>query len=133
MDYRPIALLNAGYKVFTRAPTTRVRDTLEDRIHPHQTGFVPGRTIHDTIHLLEAAQASVQAGGQTNGVVLLLDFRKAYDSLSRRFLNLTLERHGYPPQFVNMVSALNEGTTVSFLANGHRSRRVHVASGIRRG
>ncbi|EGZ08492.1 hypothetical protein PHYSODRAFT_417960, partial [Phytophthora sojae] len=36
LNYRPLALLNTDYKIFTRILPTRVRETLDDRIHPSQ-------------------------------------------------------------------------------------------------
>lgn len=56
LNFRPLALLNTDYKVFTRVLATRVRMTLPETIHLNQTGFVQGRTIHDTIDLFEVAQ-----------------------------------------------------------------------------
>ncbi|EGZ13920.1 hypothetical protein PHYSODRAFT_510725, partial [Phytophthora sojae] len=42
LNYRPLALLNSDYKIFTRILATRVSKTLPDRVHHHQKGFVPG-------------------------------------------------------------------------------------------
>ncbi|KAG3218584.1 hypothetical protein PC129_g10617 [Phytophthora cactorum] len=56
LNYRPLALLNSDYKVFTRILATRVSRTLPGIIHPNQNGFVPGRTIHATIDLFDVAQ-----------------------------------------------------------------------------
>ncbi|OWZ15502.1 Reverse transcriptase precursor [Phytophthora megakarya] len=56
LNYRPLALLNSDYKIFTRIMATRVSKSLSPRIHEHQNGFVPGRQIHDTIDLFMAAQ-----------------------------------------------------------------------------
>eukprot|EP00644_Phytophthora_capsici_P007833 jgi/Phyca11/126462/e_gw1.63.29.1 len=58
MNYRPIPLLNTDYNIFTRLCATRLKGTLADKIHPSQNGFVPGRTIHETLHLFKAAQVS---------------------------------------------------------------------------
>ncbi|OWZ02757.1 reverse transcriptase, partial [Phytophthora megakarya] len=107
---------------------------LAERIHHNQNGFVPGRTIHETLHIFEAAQKTINEGGeQDDALVMLLDFMKAYDSLSRSFLLKTLRRHGYPAKLIEAVRLLHDGTTVSFMANGFTSRKVNVTSGIRQG
>ncbi|OWZ11339.1 reverse transcriptase [Phytophthora megakarya] len=56
LNYRPLALLNSDYKIFTRILATRVSALLPMQIHPNQNGFVARRTIHDTIDLFDAAQ-----------------------------------------------------------------------------
>ncbi len=42
-NYRPITLLNADYKIFTKILANRLADVAEHLIHPDQAGFVPGR------------------------------------------------------------------------------------------
>ncbi|OWY99771.1 Reverse transcriptase precursor [Phytophthora megakarya] len=134
LNYRPIALLNTDYKLFTRILANRVSCTLRDCIHGNQNGFVPGRTIHSTLNLFAAAQCMAQADeDMEDAVTLLLDFQKAYDSLDRTFLVEALRKHGYPEQFVQAVAKLHAGTTARFLANGERSRRVSITCGIRQG
>ncbi|OWZ04937.1 reverse transcriptase [Phytophthora megakarya] len=102
LNYRPIALLNTDYKIFTRVLANRLRKTLPDERY----------------------------GGS---IAVMLDFKKAYDSLSRVFLHRALRRHGYPPRFVAAVKELHLGTSTKFLVNGHQSRAVPITSGIRQG
>jgi len=49
LDHRPIALLNADYKINTHEFAMRSRSRLPDLFHPLQAGFVPGRSIHTPI------------------------------------------------------------------------------------
>jgi hypothetical protein len=85
LNFRPQALLNTDYKVFTRIQATRVSPTLADRIHPNQNGFVPGRTIHETLHLFEAAQRMILVDPEhADALAMLLDFKKAFDSIDRQ-------------------------------------------------
>ncbi|KAE9209078.1 hypothetical protein PF005_g11959 [Phytophthora fragariae] len=132
LNFRPLALLNTDYKILTRILATRISRTLPERLHPNQNGFVPGRTIHETLHLFEAAQQMVMDDPeQAEAVAMLLDFKKAYDSIDRQYMLQVLRQHGYPEQFVNAIWNLHEGTQVRFIANGSRSRKVQVTSGIR--
>ncbi|KAE8984448.1 hypothetical protein PR001_g23170 [Phytophthora rubi] len=112
----------------------RVGITLPTNIHPNQNGFVPGRTIHETLDLYEAAQRMVIADpDQHDATALLLDFKKAYDSLDRKYMIAVLRSKSYPEKFIRAVEATHEGTTVQFLANGTKSRKIEVTSGIRQG
>ncbi|POM81527.1 Hypothetical protein PHPALM_488 [Phytophthora palmivora] len=134
LNYRPIALLNSDYKIFTRILAWRVRNHISQLVHPTQFGFVPGKTIHEAIDLYEAAKILCGSRPELHGAeVLLLDFAKAYDSLNRSFLLEVLRAKGFPPKFCAMIYAIHEGTAVQFLANGSLSSAVPVTSGIRQG
>jgi len=56
LNYRSIALLNTDYKIFTRILAWRLRKFVDRLVNRRQYGFVPGRTIHEVIDLLEAAK-----------------------------------------------------------------------------
>ncbi|KAF1328525.1 reverse transcriptase, partial [Globisporangium splendens] len=134
LDYRPIALLNSDYKIFTRIFATRLRTVLPWLIHHMQAGFVPGRAIPTTIDVLLAAQQRATSDpAMSRAIALLLDFAKAYDSLDRSFLAQALQHLGFPLKFVRLVKVLHSQTTYKFIVNGFLSRKYNVASGIRQG
>lgn len=84
LDHCPIALLNSDYKVFSRISATRLRPKLKELLHSLQAGFVTDDNIATPIQTFLALQQL--AVTDTKLVVLLLDFAKVYDSLSRAFL-----------------------------------------------
>ncbi|KAF1321216.1 reverse transcriptase, partial [Globisporangium splendens] len=134
LDYRPIALLNSDYKIFTRIFVTRLRTVLPWLIHHMQAGFVPGRAIPTTIDVLLAAQQRATSDpAMSRAIALLLDFAKAYDSLDRSFLAQALQHLGFPLKFVHLVKVLHSQTTYKFIVNGFLSRKYNVTSGIRQG
>ena len=68
-------------------------------IRPSQTTFLPGRfilegvvTLHETIHELKRKKQS--------GILLKLDFEKAYDKVNWDFLQQTLRMKGFSPQWL---------------------------------
>ncbi|GMF46368.1 unnamed protein product [Phytophthora fragariaefolia] len=128
------SLLNTDYKLLTRILAWRVRRYIAELVHSTQFGFVPGRTIHEDIDLLEAAKEQCRRGGElTQAQVLLLDFAKAYDSLDRDFLMAVIKAKGFPPKFCRMIKVMHSGTTVQFMVNGALSEKVVVIGGIRQG
>ncbi|KAF1328041.1 reverse transcriptase, partial [Globisporangium splendens] len=134
LDYRPIALLNSDYKIFTRIFATRLRTVLPWLIHHMQAGFVPGRAIPTTIDVLLAAQQRATSDpAMSRAIALLLDFAKAYDSIDRSFLAQALQHLGFPLKFVHLVKVLHSQTTYKFIVNGFLSRKYNVTSGIRQG
>jgi ribonuclease HI len=136
LNYRPIALLNSDYKIFTRIMAWRLRVFVDRLVNRRQYGFVPGRTIHEVRDLLETAQEVCTKNGElSQAQVLLLDFAKAYDSLDRDYLMEVLAAKGIPPRTLAIIRAIHTQTTVRFMANGFISEplSVSVTSGIRQG
>lgn len=88
-NWRPITLLNVSYKIASGCIANRIKRILPDIIHSDQTGFVSGRCIsentrllYDVIHYTEKRNVS--------GLLLLIDFEKAFDSVSWSFIKKTL-------------------------------------------
>ena len=42
-SWRPLSLLNADYKIFSKILANRIQPLLKEVIHPSQTGFLKGR------------------------------------------------------------------------------------------
>jgi hypothetical protein len=74
-------MLNVSYKIFTKVLANRLTALADKVVRQSQTAFMPGRNIlegvvilHETIHELHKKKR--------NGVVLKLDFEKAYDKVN---------------------------------------------------
>jgi mannosylglycoprotein endo-beta-mannosidase len=85
-QYRPICLLNVSFKIFTKVATIRLNSVADHVIRPSQTAFMQGRNIldgvvflHETVHELHRKKL--------NGVILKIDFEKAYDKVKWPFCN----------------------------------------------
>lgn len=125
MDFRPLAMLNTDYIIFTRLHCTRLRAVIGQLIHDDQNDFVPGRTIHETIDLLDTAQQAVNGDEDYLWArALLLDFAKAYDTLDRQFMYDFLHAYGFPKRFIRIIRTLHTGTVARFQGNGKSSRAV---------
>lgn len=84
-QYRPICLLNVSFKIFTKVATNRLMRVASNAVRPSQTAFMPGQNImegvvilHETIHELH--------NKKLDGVILSIDFEKAYDKVKWSFL-----------------------------------------------
>ena len=66
-------------------------------------------------------------------VILLLGFRKAYDTVSREFLFEVLQFFGFAEPFITLIRRLHDGTTARFSVNGVLSDPTPVVTGIRQG
>jgi exonuclease III len=137
MDCRPISLLQTAYKVFTKVMATRMQRVLGKTIGSSQQGFIHERQMQKTVVMMLAALATAKEepalDAERSRIILLLDFRKAYDTVAREFLFLALSKFGFSHSFVELLRKLHAGTTARFLVNGELSDPQEVISGIRQG
>ncbi|CAI5955220.1 unnamed protein product [Closterium sp. NIES-64] len=131
-NYRPITLLSFTYKVIARVVADRMKKVMHEVISPEQFGFLPGRKLLDAVGLV-ADVIEAARNKDHDWYLLLVDFRKAFDSVSRDFLFTVLERMGFPSLFVDWVRGLHKDTRTSLLINGWLGDAVNVVSGVRQG
>jgi hypothetical protein len=95
--YQPICLLNVSFKIFTKVATIRLNKVADHVVRPSQTAFMQGKKIldgvvilHETVHELHSKKL--------NGVILKIDFEKAYDKVKWPLLQQTLGIKGFSPE-----------------------------------
>jgi hypothetical protein len=107
-QYRPICLLNVSFKIFTKVATIRLNSVADHIIKPTQTAFMRGCNIlegvvilHDTIHELHRKKQ--------NGVILKIDFKKAYDKVKWSFLFQTSKMKGFSTKWISGIKSFVTG------------------------
>jgi hypothetical protein len=86
-QFRPISLCNTIYKVVSKVVVERLKDCIPSLISPYQTGFVPGRNIHENIIVAqEMTHSMVKMKGNRGYVAIKVDLSKAYDKLNWDFI-----------------------------------------------
>jgi hypothetical protein len=88
------------FKIFTKVAVRRLTQVAEKLISHSQTAFIPKRNIlegavilHETIHELHRKKM--------NGVILKIEFKKAYEKVKRGFLQQTLRIKGFSKNSAN--------------------------------
>ena len=77
---RPLSLLNCDYKTVVKSIANRIQATLPKLINNDRTGFIKGRFIGENIRLIDSI-INYTANENIPGLILLLDFEKAFDTL----------------------------------------------------
>ena len=115
-QYRPICLLNVSFKIFTKVLTNRLSVVAQKIIRPSQTAFIPGRHIlegvvilHETIHEMHKKKK--------NGVILKLDFEKAYDKVKWPFLQQVLRMKGFSTTWCAWINQVITKGSVAIKVN----------------
>lgn len=132
VNYRPLAMMNALYKLFTTVLTHRIIGAVAMIIGPHQNGFLPARSIFDSI---KEAQTLVDRAEQLQSPVylLLLDQEKAYDRVDHAYLWRALERIGMPETYIRAIKSCYRSATTRVMVNGHMSEPFDCNRGVRQG
>ena len=88
-----------------------------------QTGFVRGRSIEEHIrHYNDRLTRAMEEGKSYN--ILLLDFAKAYDSVSRKYVLWLLNKIGVPECYRNVIAGLFERTYAKPIMQGEHEVRL---------
>ncbi|CAI5484179.1 unnamed protein product [Closterium sp. Yama58-4] len=131
-NYRPITLLSFFYKLLAKVMANRMKQVLPRVISDKQFGFLPGRSLADAVSLVADVIDAAQEEDE-DWLLLLLDFQKAYDYVSRGYLFATLSDMGFPEKFVRWVRGLHDGAPTRMLLNGWVGERVAMDKGVRQG
>jgi hypothetical protein len=90
-QYRPICLLNVDYKWFSKVFTLRLTPWADKLISRNQTAFIPGRYILEGVVILHEILHELRVK-KMQGVILKLDFEKAYDKVRWNFMMEVLRK-----------------------------------------
>jgi hypothetical protein len=106
--YRPIALLNVGYKVYAALIKIRLERLVDSKLDDTQHGFRRGRSTAQPLFLAKRV-AELAAAGQTQVVLLLLDWEKALYKITVQGLLTALGEMGIPQAIIDRIKVLYEG------------------------
>ena len=100
--WRSISLTNIDAKIASKVIATRIVKVLPEIIHSNQTGYVSGRYIG------EATRSILNIMDYTKtydipGLLLFIDFEKAFDSLEWNFMFKCLEVFGFGPSLTRWI------------------------------
>jgi endonuclease/exonuclease/phosphatase family metal-dependent hydrolase len=132
--WRPIALLDQGYKILTSIINNRLKKLVEEQrvFDDSQTGFRAGRSVHENILTLLAAIE--KAGIEKLPLhILYFDFRKAYDSVPISKLLHTLRRFGFHESFVNFIELIYKNCVGSIITAFGPTSSFALLNGVRQG
>ena len=101
-NWRPITLLNTDYKIASSALANRMKHVLPKIIHENQKGFLKGRFIGENTRLVYDILSTANTE-RLPGLMLLLDFEKAFDSLEWDFMIKVLKYFNFGERFQKWI------------------------------
>ena len=125
---RPIPLLNTDYKLATKCIAKRLEKVLPYLIDGDQTGYIKGRFIGENIRLISDIIEQ-----NKEGMILFLDFEKAFDSLEWDFLFKVLNTMNFGPSFLNWIQTFYTNISSCVVKDGYSSEFFSLQRGVRQG
>ena len=130
--YRPLTLSNYDYKIIAFSIANRLKKVLPSLINKDQSAYIDKRYIGNNarflIDLIEYADEN-----QIGGLLICVDFRKAFDSLNWNFMIEVLKKLNFGPSFINMIKTLYANPTIQIKNNGHFSKEIKIEKGVKQG
>ena len=130
-NYRPISIISILLKLFSRIIMGRIRTLLCSRQPVEQAGFKPGFSCED--HLL-ALTLVYEAMREFNNEfwMALVDFRKAFDTVSHCFLWQALYDQQVPTVYISILQRLYSGSS-AYISLDVCSRTFTIRRGMKQG
>ena len=116
-NWRPITLLNADYKISAKAIANRLQNVLPKIINSDQTGFLKGRFIGENIRLIDGL-INHTAAANIPGLLLFLDFEKAFDTVEWSFIWKTLGSFNFGSSLISWIKVCYSNIESCVLNNG---------------
>ena len=96
---RPITLLNCDYQIAAKSIANRIKKVLPKIINNDQTVFLKNKTIGENIRLIDSI-IKYASTKKIPGLLLFIDFEKAFDSIEWPFIERTLKRFSFGASLV---------------------------------
>ena len=131
-NWRPISLLSVLYKIASSSIAARLKPLLPKLIDKAQTGFIQGRFIGEGTRLIYDLMNYTEQR-DIDGLLMLIDFEKAFDSISWKFLYEVLNCLGFGPDFIKWIKLFNSNIKAAVLQSGFLSEFINIERGCKQG
>jgi hypothetical protein len=131
---RPIALIETGRRIFSKILTKRIDTVItENRIlqENNWAGTTGGTTSKPRIilqNMIEDAQVS-----KKEIWILLQDTKKAFDSVGKKALEMTLERIGIPSKLTKIILEMREKRSADVITKYGITQEYRIKDGLDQG
>ena len=131
-NWRPISLLNVAYKIASSSIAYRIKNKISTVINEDQTGFLPGRLMATNIRLLYDILFYTEKYNMP-GLLLLIDFAAAFDTVSWNFMTKVLAFFNFGPSIRSWIKLFYTNVESCVIVNGHMSEWFYLQRGCRQG
>ncbi|XP_020250854.1 uncharacterized protein LOC109828236 [Asparagus officinalis] len=132
-DFRPIACCNCLYKIISKILANRIKSVMGFLINEAQSAFVKGRQISSNILMAHEIVRSYGRKHNSPRIMMSIDIKKAFDTISWNFLRDMLASLGFPDTFTNWIMMCITSPKYSISLNGTLHGYFKGEKGLRQG
>ena len=110
----------------------RIKTVLPKIINSDQTGFIPGRYIGENTRLIYDIMHYTEENN-IPGTLLMIDFEKAFDSVSWNFIQKSLQFYNFGPSFQKWIQVTQSNSISAVTQAGFLSSFFNLERGCRQG
>ena len=131
-SWRPVTLLPTDYKILAKTLAKRLQTVVSSLVSSDQVGYIKGRYLSQNVRLIEDIIAYTSKSS-LSGLLVLIDFQKAFDTVEWDFLFNTLKSYNFGPIFQSWIKLLYTEVSSCTINNGYLSKNFELTRGIRQG
>ena len=119
-------------KIASKTLAKQLENVLPNIIHFDQSAFVKGKSILDAIRTIDDVIEHMM-NRDISGILVAIEFEKAFDSLNFSFLLRNLQAFNFGPSFIQWVRVLYNKVSSCVMNNGFTSGPFSLSRGVRQG
>ena len=131
-NYRPISLTCVDYKILAFCLANRMQKVIKCIVSSAQVAYIKDRYIGCNVRLIEDV-IDYCDDTDTGAVLMMLDFKKAFDTLEWNFIFHVLKCFNFGESFIHWIMTLYSDPIACVKNNGHLSRDIHIERSVRQG
>ena len=133
-DTRPLVVNNTDNRIISSCINDSITPSVNTVLSPHQSGFRKeiDTDICDNIDFFNEKFYSAMEENKVYDI-LLIDFKKAFDSVSHEALFSLITHLGFPPSYLNLITGLFHKAHCYTTSSKTHRKRIDFHSGIKQG
>ena len=124
--------MNTVYKIGSACIANRLKEVLPKLINEDQTGFMKQRYIGDNIRLIYDVISYLE-NHNLPGLLLNIDFEKAFDSVNLDFMFKVLRAFGFKQNMCRWIEVFYTNIKSCVIVNGQTTKWFDIERGCRQG
>ncbi len=131
-NYRPISLTNNDYRLLAFTLAERLQKVMNTLVSSDQSAYIKKRYMGTNIRLVSDIIDYYDTFDKS-GILMTVDFKKAFDSVEWNFLFKSLQFFNFGPSFIKWIETIYYKPEACIKNNGYLSNYFDISRGVRQG